>query len=515
MAETKAEDVARLTSSPPVAKSPDSDVSPRTQVPLVTADYFSAKSDARRETKAFPALVSKYINGQRLNGRSPPSMAASTDASTTTLASISEECPVDSSRHSSNDNSERPSAASRKSSTASVTFRPPRNPSLPQGNPRKTDNRRLRESSPSPVRFQQHVGFDNLPVGEATKNNPSSFTLQARHRGYQPSRRSRTFMIGVDEHAYSDYALVWLLNNMVDDGDEVICVRVVESPFRPGEKNYQEEAKRLLQTIQAKNELNKAISIVLEYSVGKLHDTFQQLLGIYNPSMLVVGTKGRSLGGIQGLVNTRNSFSKYCLQYSPIPVVVVRPDDKRQKKKEKRSHDPSRQSYATMLAYNDGKHEADSEASSVYEFERSISADEEAHRVAAAIGLPARFDPTIKPYKTRSPQPRQASPSAAQSPPPGTTSTSPPSTTLPTESGDEDSGDDEDEFEIEAISGSQVVPGKAKQTGLDEQKERLHAMEVGEAAALLKSGKSGSLEDDDDDDDGSSQERAADEGSKP
>ena len=88
-------------------------------------------------------------------------------------------------------------------------------------------------------------------------------------------------MVGVDEHAYSDYALVWLLNNMVDDGDEVVCVRVIESPIRPGEKNYQEDAKRLLQAIQAKNELNKAISIILEYSVGKLHATFQQLVCIF------------------------------------------------------------------------------------------------------------------------------------------------------------------------------------------------------------------------------------------
>ena len=130
-----------------------------------------------------------------------------------------------------------------------------------------------------PHRFEQHVGFDNVPVGEATKNNPSSFTLQARHQGYHPSRRSRTFMIGVDEHAYSDCALVWLLNNMVDDGDEIICVRVLESTLRP-EKNYQDDAKRLLETIKSKNELNKAISIVLEYSVGKLHDTFQQLVRV-------------------------------------------------------------------------------------------------------------------------------------------------------------------------------------------------------------------------------------------
>ena len=139
----------------------------------------------------------------------------------------------------------------------------------------------LTESPPPPRRFRSHVGFDNLPVGEATKNNTSSFTLHIRHQGYQPSRRSRTFMVGVDEHAYSDYALVWLLNNMVDDGDEVVCVRVIESPIRPGEKNYQEDAKRLLQAIQAKNELNKAISIILEYSVGKLHATFQQLVCIF------------------------------------------------------------------------------------------------------------------------------------------------------------------------------------------------------------------------------------------
>lgn len=85
-------------------------------------------------------------------------------------------------------------------------------------------------------------------------------------------------MVGVDEHAYSDYALVWLLENLVDDGDEVVCVRVIETPVRGGDKGYQEEAKRMMQTITEKNTQNRAISIVLEYSVGKLHATFQQLV---------------------------------------------------------------------------------------------------------------------------------------------------------------------------------------------------------------------------------------------
>ncbi|KAL2164323.1 hypothetical protein VTH06DRAFT_3539 [Thermothelomyces fergusii] len=478
------------------AKSPDSDVSPGTAAPSGAADYFSANPRANGGSKA----------------REPSRLfaSASTDVSTTTLASISEEDHVEGSRYPPNESS-RPSVEPKKSSATSVTFRPPRNPSLPQGHPRKTDNRRLRESSPSPVRFERHVGFDNLPIGEATKNNPSSLSLQARHQGYRASRRSRTFMIGVDEHNYSQYALVWLLNNMVDDGDEVICVRVLESPVRP-DKNYLEDAKKLLETIMSKNELNKAISITLEYSVGKLHDTFQQLLAIYNPSMLVVGTKGRTLGGIQGLMNARNSFSKYCLQYSPIPVVVVRPDDKRLKKKEKRSQDPTRQNYAAMLAYNSGKHEADSDTSSVYEFERSISADEEAHRVAAAIGLPARFDPTIKPYVHRSARNRRASPPGLSSE--RAASLSPPPTPPAAESAEEEeeSGDDDDEFEVEAVSGEQLAAAARKQTGLEEQKERLHAMEVGEAAALLKSGQSKELEEDEDDDE--SQEKAPEEASE-
>ncbi|KAK0646539.1 hypothetical protein B0T16DRAFT_330251 [Cercophora newfieldiana] len=357
--------------------------------------------------------------------------------------------------------------------------------------------------NPPPVRrFRPHVGFDNLPAGEATKNNTSSLTLHVRHQGYQPSRRSRTFMVGVDEHAYSDYALVWLLNNMVDDGDEVICVRVLENPPRGNEKAYQDEAKRLMEAIQAKNEHNKAISIILEYSVGKLHATFQQLLHIYQPSMLVVGTKGRSLGGIQGLVNTRNSFSKYCLQYSPVPVVVVRPDDKRLKKKEKRTQNPSRHSYAAMLAHNAGKHEADSGASTPFELEKAIPADEEAHHVAAALGLPAAFDPTIKPFHGHTAQHHQSPSSNAQR------SESPRPPTTQNDSGDEESGDEEDEYEIGAVSAQQIIRKNEKQAEMErEQKARLHAMEVGEAKALLKSGKEDDVEEESDEE---SQERTGD-----
>lgn len=127
-------------------------------------------------------------------------------------------------------------------------------------------------------RFQNHVGFDNVPSGEATKNNTLSLTLNVRHKGYQARRRSRSFMVGVDENSYSDYAIQWLLDELVDDGDEIICVRVIEKEIRYNDKQYQDDAQNVMQSVLAKNCANRAISFVLEYAVGKLHATFQKLV---------------------------------------------------------------------------------------------------------------------------------------------------------------------------------------------------------------------------------------------
>lgn len=68
---------------------------------------------------------------------------------------------------------------------------------------------------------------------------------------------------------------------------------------------------------------------------------------IYEPVILIVGTRGRSLGGLQGLLP--GSVSKYCLQHSPVPVIVVRPSSKRDKKKAKRKADPGRKVYQEIL----------------------------------------------------------------------------------------------------------------------------------------------------------------------
>lgn len=107
--------------------------------------------------------------------------------------------------------------------------------------------------------------------------------------------------------------------------------------------------------------------------------------------MLVVGTRGRNLKGVHSLLP--GSVSKYCLQQSPIPVIVVRPSPKREKKKKKRRADPTRRNYNHILEMSEQRGSQIFGASSSNDSSTSKLPDEEA-AVAEALGLPASYSNT-------------------------------------------------------------------------------------------------------------------------
>ncbi|THC99683.1 hypothetical protein EYZ11_000844 [Aspergillus tanneri] len=247
-------------------------------------------------------------------------------------------------------------------------------------------------SPPPPQTYERGVSFDTFDNRDAAD---FSLTLNYKHKGYQSTRRSRTFLCGTDQNDYSDFALEWLIDELVDDGDEIVCLRAVEKDSRIAsdsgieERKYRLEAERLFEQVIQKNAQDeKAISLVLELAVGKIQVIIQRMIRIYEPALLVVGTRGRSLGGVQGLLP--GSVSKYCLQQSPIPVIVVRPSPKREKKKKKRLADPNRRSYNQILEMSErrGSHIFDGGSSAESNVSR-LPGEEAA--VAAALGLPEAY----------------------------------------------------------------------------------------------------------------------------
>lgn len=76
-----------------------------------------------------------------------------------------------------------------------------------------------------------------------------------------------------------------MLDELVDDGDEIVCLRAVEKDSRMAsdagieEGKYRKEAERLLEQVVKKNSQDeKAISLVLELAVGKVEDIIQRMV---------------------------------------------------------------------------------------------------------------------------------------------------------------------------------------------------------------------------------------------
>lgn len=75
------------------------------------------------------------------------------------------------------------------------------------------------------------------------------------------------------------------MDELVDDGDEIVCLRAVEkdstmaSDAAIEEGKYRKETERLFeQVIQKNSQDEKAISLVLELAVGKVEDILQRMV---------------------------------------------------------------------------------------------------------------------------------------------------------------------------------------------------------------------------------------------
>jgi hypothetical protein len=131
------------------------------------------------------------------------------------------------------------------------------------------------------------VSFDTFEIPdkkEEPTTEPPSFTLNSKHKDYEYGKRSRTFLCGLDSNDYSEYALEWLIDELVDDGDEIVCLRVLDPDVardRIPESRYREEAETVMKGIEKKNHENKAINLILEFSVGKTEKVIKRMVHSY------------------------------------------------------------------------------------------------------------------------------------------------------------------------------------------------------------------------------------------
>ena len=132
-------------------------------------------------------------------------------------------------------------------------------------------------SPPPPIPYTKGISFDTFTTPDAPAE---AFSIQYKHNDFNYTPRTRTFIVGTDAKDYSEYALEWTLDELVDDGDEIVCLRVVSEESQE-RREYRREADRLLHSVIAKNAIErKAISFKMELAVGKVTDVIQSMVSI-------------------------------------------------------------------------------------------------------------------------------------------------------------------------------------------------------------------------------------------
>ncbi|WWC73672.1 uncharacterized protein I206_107644 [Kwoniella pini CBS 10737] len=210
---------------------------------------------------------------------------------------------------------------------------------------------------PNDGKYRRKVGFEAFEAGPAAL---FAFTCQAKSEGYKRSRNTRVFAVAVSPDESGEDALDWLMSELVEDGDEVVAIRVIEldegeRQAHEAQDELREDAQRLLQTVLQKNNEadDRRISVIVEFVAGKVTEILLKMIALYRPDSLVVGTKGtrskfqtwgRALGA-PGM----GSVSRFAVSHSPVPVIVVRPERKVKKTLAKRQNDPKRGQYAAIV----------------------------------------------------------------------------------------------------------------------------------------------------------------------
>ncbi|ANZ74480.1 BA75_00655T0 [Komagataella pastoris] len=180
----------------------------------------------------------------------------------------------------------------------------------------------MRPTLSSNTSFENKVSFDTMHMPRFVKN-VQTYVLKVSHAEYHYSRTSRTVLVAYDDEGWSMSALKWVIDELMNDGDLVICLWIMD---RAEDHSYKNEAAKLLERMAALNEHQKKIEIILEVSIGRASYYITKATTEYEPEMLVVGTdRHHARWGLKELIAPQ-TMCKYCLEYALVPVIIVNSD---------------------------------------------------------------------------------------------------------------------------------------------------------------------------------------------
>lgn len=177
--------------------------------------------------------------------------------------------------------------------------------------------------------FFSRPSFSAVSVGswnatEEPDEPYSSYSVSSKHEDFKASYGSRSFLCALSSVSTSRRALKWLVEHVLEDGDELLCIKV-EKETSKDTSYYQERAEELLTSIvhTIVDCSIKKINVVVELSIGSVKHVVRQAMLLYQPAIVIVGTSLKQYHKVMRYMSKKNTLSNFLINHSPVPVIIV------------------------------------------------------------------------------------------------------------------------------------------------------------------------------------------------
>lgn len=188
-----------------------------------------------------------------------------------------------------------------------------------------TDDESDSTLEPSDSEKKNEVTFDtyspNLDVSKY------QMTFVREEEGFCFRNITRSFYVPYDDEKPSKDAIRWTMSQAVTDNDIVIVLKVVsfQNIMKNGVEHHRQDCKRLFENICKLNVNQTKLKIIVEIRVGAVEYALARGLKDFDPTFMVMGTKGIKKNKLSNILNEDNSMTKHFMDHGWIPIIVVNP----------------------------------------------------------------------------------------------------------------------------------------------------------------------------------------------
>ncbi|AOW05279.1 hypothetical protein LXG23DRAFT_33684 [Yarrowia lipolytica] len=166
------------------------------------------------------------------------------------------------------------------------------------------------------------------------------YSLAAKHPGVKLSYHARTVLFSYTGKQQADNALKWLMDELIEDNDELVCLKIIDKHSAKDVEKYHKQAADILRAVVAEaDKVGKKLTIDVELGQGSVSKVVKHCTYLYQPALAVVARTNYIDPRVSEM--PKDTATNYLLRSSVVPVIVVRPPmiDKWQERKKAHAND--------------------------------------------------------------------------------------------------------------------------------------------------------------------------------